>query len=123
MGSTLRIVILFTGLSAVCAVFYLLVKRKINERNSLFWLCGALAILVFSTMPDTLEIMADLAGVKYPPTLLFLLSILVILFITLHQSIQISVLQERVKELTQRLAIEQMDRFVQGDEVEEYDGR
>jgi len=121
MGGTLRVIILFIGLSAVVAVFYLLVRRKINERNSLFWLCGALAILVFSTMPDTLDIMAVLAGVKYPPTLLFLLSILVIMFILLYQSIQISALQEKVKELTQRLAIEQMDRVRTEGEGEEYD--
>lgn len=87
------------------AVVRLLVKRRISERNSFFWLAGALAILVLSALPDVLDIAARAAGVDYPPTLLFLLSILVILFILLHQSIQISILQEKCRELAQNQSI------------------
>ena len=107
MGSTVKVVIFCCGLLFVGAVFYLLVKKRINERNSLFWLMGALVILMLSTMPEILEVLANMAGVDYPPTLLFLCSTLVILFITLYQSIQISILQERVRELTQLFAIHQ----------------
>lgn len=107
MGSTLKIFILLCGIFSVAVVIFLLVKRRINERNSLFWLLSALIILAFSTMPEILNMLAALAGVDYPPTLLFLLSTLILLFITLHQSIQISVLQERLKELTQHVFINQ----------------
>lgn len=107
MGSTLKIFILLCGIFSVAVVLHLLVKRRINERNSLFWLASALVILAFSTMPEILNILARLTGVDYPPTLLFLLSSLILLFMTLYQSIQISVLQERLKELTQHVAINQ----------------
>lgn len=105
MSGTVKLIIFFLGVIFVVTVMYLLVKRKINERNSLFWLAGSLIILLLATTPDILEITARIIGVDYPPTLLFLLSILVILFILLYQSIQISVLQEKCRELTQHLAI------------------
>lgn len=122
MGSTLKITILICGLLFVGTVFYLLVNKKINERNSLFWLLGALVILALSTMPEILEILAELAGVDYPPTLLFLCSTLIILFITLYQSIQISILQERLKELTQLFAIIQNTVLTQEEMKEEHYG-
>lgn len=105
MGVTLKLTILMLGMVFVITVIYLLVKRRINERNSFFWLAGALVILLLSTIPDILQIMADISGVDYPPTLLFLLSTLVILFILLYQSTQVSILQERCREMAQQLAI------------------
>jgi len=105
MGSAIKIIIILLGIVFVVTILYLLVKRKVNERNSLFWLAGALVILVFSTIPDILEIIAHATGVDYPPTLLFLSSTVVILFILLYQSIQISILQDKCRELAQHLAI------------------
>lgn len=105
MSSTVKLIIFLLGISFVITVFYLLVRHKINERNSLLWLAGSLVILVLATIPNLLDIVAQWLGVSYPPTLLFLLSILVILLIILYQSIQISALQARCRELTQYLAI------------------
>jgi hypothetical protein len=105
MGSPLKFTILLLGVIFIISVVYLLVNRRINERNSFLWLAGSLGILVLAAIPDILEIMADLTGVDYPPTLLFLLSILVILFILLYQSVQISILQDKCRELAQHLAI------------------
>ncbi len=120
MSSTLKLFIFFCGLVFVGTVIYLLVQRKINERNSLLWLFGALIILALSTMPDLLQVLADFAGVEYPPTLLFLFSTLIILFILLFQSIQISALQEHLKELAQLVAIGQMESLKQDRRVEEH---
>ena len=105
MSIFLKITIFLLGVVFVLSVVRLLVIRKINERNSILWLGGSLVILVLSASPDLLDTIAGKAGVDYPPTLLFLLSILVILFILLYQSIQISILQEKCKELAQHLAI------------------
>lgn len=106
IGGLLKIFILVCGLVFVSTVVYLLIRRKINERNSLLWLAGSFIIFAFSAFPDTLDTLAGILGIKYPPTLLFLLSTFVLLFVVLNQSIQISILNERLKELTQRIAIE-----------------
>ena len=105
MGIELKITILTMAVVFAITVFYLLVRKKINERNSFLWLVGVLVIFSFSIVPGILEILSRFVGVDYPPTLLFLLSILVILFILLYQSIQICVLQYKCREITQQLAI------------------
>ena len=105
MGDILKLFILFCGLAFVGIIVFLLIKRKINERNSLLWLGCAIVILLFSAIPETLEILAGAVGVDYPPTLLFLFSILVLLLLVLNQSIQISILSEQLKDLTQNVAV------------------
>jgi len=105
MGSIAKVFILACGLFFVGGVLYLLVKRKISERNSLLWLLCALIILTLSAIPDILGVIAHIIGIDYPPSLLFLLSTLILLYISLNQSIQISKISEQLKELTQNYAI------------------
>lgn len=105
LSELLKIIVFICGLLFVITVIYLLIKRKISERNSLLWLIGALIIFIVSAVPDILQFVADSIGVDYPPALLFLFSTLILLFITLYHSIQISLLNERLKELTQHVAI------------------
>lgn len=108
MGNIIRIIIIILGIMLVSGIIFLLVKRRINERHSLFWLTGGFIILVLSIAPGTLGTLADIVGVDYPPALLFLFATIAILAIALYQSIQISKLQERLTELTQLTAIQHM---------------
>lgn len=105
MDSTLKITVLCCGIVFCGSVFYLLVKRTLNVRNSFLWIGGSLIVLLLSAMPGLLQLLADATGVDYPPALLFLISILVILLIILRQSIHISILESQVRELTQYVAI------------------
>jgi hypothetical protein len=121
MNTITKEIIILIGLFFVSAVIYLLIKRKINERHSLFWFFGAIIILILSTIPEILAVIANLVGVDYPPALLFLIAILVILAIILYQSIQISILQERLRELTQQISIDRMNNSVlKGQKEEDY---
>lgn len=105
MESSLKLTVGLLGLIFVGIVFYLLVKKRINERNTLLWIAGAVAIMLIALVPDILEFMAALLGVDYPPSLLFLVSTLILLVLILYQSIQISLLQDKCRELAQNLAI------------------
>ena len=105
MDNTLKLTILILGIAFDVAVFFLLVKRRINERASLPWIVGSFIIMVFSLLPNVLEVLAHALGVSYPPALLFLIAILIILLLLLYQSIHISILQNKSRELAQNLAI------------------
>jgi len=106
MGNFLRIVILALGTGFAISVVHLLIKNKISERNSLIWLLGSVVVFIFSIDPLLLDKIAKSVGVDYPPTLLFLIAILILLFITLYHSVQISTLNAQVRELTQQFAIQ-----------------
>jgi hypothetical protein len=105
MDIMLKLTILCLGVAFDIAVFFLLVKRRINERASLPWIAGSFIIMLFSLMPSLLEVMTDALGISYPPAFLFLIAILIILLLLLYQSIHISMLQNKCQELAQHLAI------------------
>lgn len=118
MDFTLKVSILVLGIVFDGAVFFLLVTRRINERNFLPWIAGTLIIMIFSLIPSALSVMANFLGVDYPPALLFLIAILVILILLLYQSIHISLLQNKCQELAQNLAILNRPRIFELQESE-----
>lgn len=105
MSSILKLILFFSGAVYTVVVISLLVRGKINERNTLVWLSGSILILIVSANPDLLDWIALHVGVDYPPSLLFLFSVLVLLLVVLYQSIQISMLNEKIKELAQYISI------------------
>ncbi len=109
MNTALKIFILVCGLLFTVTIIRLLIKKRISESNSIIWLIGSFAILVLSLIPEVLQVIADIVGIDYPPSLLFLLSILLLLLIVFSQSVQISLLNDRVREMTQRIALLQVE--------------
>jgi hypothetical protein len=108
MTPSLRIAVLVIGLLFTSYVFSLLIRRKLTEKNSIIWLIWTLVVLIFSFFPPLLNILSTLLGVDYPPTLLFLCTIFILLIILLHNSIQISNLTNQVRELTQQYAVKEL---------------
>jgi hypothetical protein len=69
------------------------------------WLIGLGAILTISANPEWLDRLAYLLEIDYPPSLLFLFSNLILLLLVLYQSVQISLLNEKVRQLTQHISL------------------
>lgn len=118
MSDVLRIAILICGVTFTAIILYLLIVKKMNERNSVVWLIGTFSILGISAMPQILDKIAIMIGVYYPPSLLFLVSTLVLLFCILYYSIQISALQEKIKTLAQQDAVNKLITDKKLDELE-----
>ncbi|HZG58494.1 DUF2304 domain-containing protein [Paenibacillus sp.] len=106
MSDLLRWLLAAAGLVYTYFAMFMLIKKKLNELNTLVWLSSCFVIVVFSIFPELFDRLALAVGVAYPPSLLFLLSVLVLLLLTLHQSMQISKLQEKIRDLTQFLALQ-----------------
>jgi len=107
MSEPLKIFVLLCGLGFAAAVVRLLLKKKISERNSIAWMTSAMIILVLSAFPQMVDQLAEWIHVSYPPSLIFLFSTLVLLLLVLFQSMQISILNEKIKELAQHVALHQ----------------
>ncbi|WP_309120788.1 DUF2304 domain-containing protein [Paenibacillus sp.] len=105
MSLIAKLFVFFSGLVFTFIVLNLLLKRKINERNSIVWFLGAGSILLVSANPGWLDWVAARVGIQYPPSLLFLFSNLILLLLVLHQSTQISALNEKLKQLAQHISI------------------
>ena len=81
------------------------VKGKILEKDSLVWLLIAIITVILGVFPQLIKNAAKLFGIEYAPSLLFLLSTLVLIFFIVRQSMQIVALHQKVRDLAQRGAI------------------
>jgi hypothetical protein len=106
MNSFLQIFVIVCAVLFSIIVVSLLLKNKIGERNSVIWLAGTLIILLLAGNPFLLDKAAKGLGITYPPSLLFLLSTMVLLLFSLYQTIQITRLSNKVKDISQYLALD-----------------
>ena len=80
-------------------------RGLLKEKYSVLWLALIAVVGLFAVWRELLDWVAMLVGVKYPPSLLFLMAFAFVLLILLHFSVVISVLTERNKKLAQEVAI------------------
>ena len=86
-------------------VFNIVRKKKFSIKESFWWVMGSFLMLLLAICPYSIDIFANYLGIAYPPSLLFVLCIVFLLFILFRNSRKIFELQMRVVELGQELAI------------------
>jgi hypothetical protein len=124
MSDILQLFLILCAVSFCAIVIYLIIKHKISERSSVIWLGGSFVILLFAGEHKIVDKIALWLRIDYPPSLIFLLSSLILLLSNLYQSIQISKLNEKVKDLSQYLALKEALEFQKkSKEVEKTDGK
>ena len=89
----------------ILVVLELIRSRRLQERYALLWLLTGCVMLMFAIWTDALNKLADLTGIAYPPSALFVLGSVFILVVLLHYSTVISKLSEQNTALTQRVAM------------------
>src|SRR5207237_3814759 len=78
--------------AAAAAVILLLVvlelirSRRLQERYALLWLLTGLVIFVLAVWRGLLSRLADVVGIAYPPSALFILASFFVLVVLLHYS-------------------------------------
>ena len=100
------IAIALTG-GLVVLILELIRRRRLMERYSLLWLACAAILLALSVWRDGLEKFADVVGVAYAPSAIFIVALGFILLLLLHFSLVISRLADQSKVLAQRLGLVQ----------------
>jgi hypothetical protein len=86
-------------------IFELVRKRKLMEKYSLVWIISALILTILSIWRDLLEGLADVLGIFYAPTALFIVLSFCGMGMLIHFSIVISKLTEQNKILAQEIAL------------------
>ena len=87
-------------------------KRALSEQHALLWVGVALAmLLIVVTLPlHFLDWLSRLAGIVYPPDLLFLAAIIFILVLQFHLTLAVSKLTSQVTRIAQEVAIRKEDQ-------------
>lgn len=99
---------IFASLVAVVlllVVAELIRSRRLQERYAILWLLTGGVVLLLAVWRNALGKLADLVGIAYPPSALFILASFFVLVVLLHYSTVISRLSDQNKLLAQRLAL------------------
>ena len=86
-------------------IFNMIKKKEFSIKESIFWVLGTFAILIFAVFPIVLDKIAIKLNVNYPPSLLFLVGIMFLLLINFRNTKKICKQTEKITELAQRCAI------------------
>ncbi|MEG1618079.1 MAG: DUF2304 domain-containing protein [Bacilli bacterium] len=100
-----RIFFILVAILLIIYIFSNIKKNLLSQDESMLWMIGAIFILILAIWPNSIIVLANIVGIEYAPSLLFLLvSIFFILFL-FRNSQHLSVLKEKNKELVQIVAL------------------
>ena len=86
-------------------IIQLVKKSKLDEKYSVLWIFFSIIILGISIYPQIIIKIANKLGVYYPPSLMFLIALLVIVTCIIHILITITKQNKTIVKLNQELNI------------------
>ena len=103
-----------SALILVSIFFFTYVLKKIRKSQlqieySIFWEVLSLVFVVFSIFPQVVQWLTNLCGMIAQVNFLFLTIIFVLLMKVFMMSIKLGQLEEKIKNLTQQVAIQNHD--------------
>ena len=111
MTVALRIALVLVSFITLIFIARKIRSSKVKLEDSMFWICFAALIFVFSLFPQIFYALSDLIGTYSPANFVFLFFIFVLLIQSFQLSMRISQADTKIKELTQQLAIEKFERY------------
>jgi hypothetical protein len=83
-----------------------LVRRGgLRSKYTLLWLAVASVLAPLAVFPGLLSVYSDLVGVHYPPTALLLTAVVILIFVAVHFSWELSRTETRVRRLAEEVAL------------------
>jgi hypothetical protein len=105
VNTTLQVVAIALTATFLGFILRMVRMRRLRAKYSFLWLAVGSVILFFAAVPGLMERTASAVGIVYPPALLFLGAIMLLLFIVVHFSWELSRIEERSRTLTEELAL------------------
>ena len=105
----------------ICLLFFaflveLVRRHRLQERYTIVWFAGGLALLILVLVPEVLYWLAQAIGIRDTNVALFAVAILACIALILHLTVVVSRLADQSTRLAQELAIERANRQAEGDE-------
>jgi hypothetical protein len=105
VNTTLQVVSSLLMLAIVGFIVRMVRARRLRAKYSFLWLLVGTVIIVLVLVPGLLDRTARAAGVAYPPALLFLGAIVLLLLVAVHFSWELSRIEERSRTVIEELAL------------------
>ncbi|MBU0701762.1 DUF2304 domain-containing protein [bacterium] len=89
----------------IITIFELVRRRKLNEEYSWLWMLTGFVILILSIWEKGLTTITSLIGAVLNTSTLFFFGIIFVMLISLHFSVVLSGLTNKIKKLAQQIAL------------------
>lgn len=97
------------ALLVLAVISILLLRRQLREKYALLWLIIGIALLILTIFPGLLFALSEFLGVEVPSNLIFVLSIVLLVGVTLHLSWELSRAEDEVRRVAEDVAIVRAD--------------
>lgn len=103
--SRVQLVVLITSLLVTGFIIEQVRRRRLAVEYSLIWIVAGLGMIVLSLWKDGIEYIADLMGIYYAPSAIFVIFGVLVFVLCVHFSLEISKLSSNNRVLVQRIAL------------------
>lgn len=110
MTPVFRILLIVVSLFTTCYILKRIRQSKLQIEYAIFWILFSGVLIVFSLFPWLVSMFTRMIGMQLPVNFIFLLFIFVLMVKLFFMTIELSTLENKVKDLTQELALEEKDR-------------
>lgn len=100
-----HLVVLVIGIGLAGGILHLVRRDHIYIRQAMFWIAIALASFLFGAWPTLIDTVGGALGIAYPPTLLLLVAIVVLIVKALLGDIAFTQVRRDMRRLNQRIAL------------------
>ena len=97
------------GAGLAFTIFYLIRRDHLYLGDGIFWIMVALAALIFGFSPTLIDKLAIWVGIAYPPTLLLIVSIAILLVKVLHADILSARMRRDIRRLNQEISMAKIE--------------
>jgi hypothetical protein len=108
--------VLVIGFGLAYGILHLVRRDHLYIRQGLFWIAIALLSLGLAIWPYLIDTVGGALGIAYPPTLLLLLAIVVLVVKALLGDIALTKVKRDLRRLNQRIALLEADHPIVGDQ-------
>ncbi len=118
MSSQFRIILIVVAFLSAISMLRKIRKEKVQIQYSIFWILFSILLVILAVFPDLLIRLARSLGMGSPANLVFLIIIFLLLLKSFNLTVEISALEVRLKELTQRIALKEEEQESSNDKTD-----
>ena len=107
MSIALRVLLIIVSVMNTLNILRRIRKSKLQIDYSIFWLVFSMILIVIAVFPQIVIKLAKIIGLQSPANMVFLLVIFALMFKSFQSTLEISQLQYKIEELTQKIALEE----------------
>ena len=106
---TATILAIITSLVTLIFIIDLLRRGVLKEKYAVLWLIVAGTALILAVFPGLLRAVTDLLGVEIPANLLFFVTLVVLVLVSVQLSYELSRHEAQIRRLAEEVALQQDD--------------